>query len=158
ENDALIGRVIGNWSIERKVGQGGMGAVYLARHTRLDRRVAIKVLLPEWSGQPLAVERFFNEARATTEIRDPHIVDVIDFGELPEAPYIVMEWLEGQPLSGVLRATGRFALPRMYHVARGIAQALRAAHGRGIVHRDLKPDNIFLVARQGDPDFVKVLD
>jgi serine/threonine protein kinase len=155
----MIGRTIQNYVVKQQIGQGGMGAVYLAEHTRLGKRVAIKVLLPALSAQPELVQRFFNEARAATEIHNPHIVDVMDFGELEDgSSYIVMEWLEGRTLAEALRTDGRFDLPRAVHVARGIGRALNAAHQRGIVHRDLKPDNIFLVRHDDDPDFVKVLD
>src|SRR6185436_3767475 len=144
--------------VKQQIGQGGMGAVYLAEHVRLGKRVAIKVLLPAISAQPDLVRRFFNEAKAATEIHNPHIVDVIDFGELDDgSTYIIMEWLEGRSLAEAL-AEGRFNLARAVHVARGIGRALSAAHERGIVHRDLKPDNIFLVRHDDDPDFVKVLD
>jgi serine/threonine-protein kinase len=155
----LIGQTIGNYVVQKKVGEGGMGVVYLAEHPRIHRRVAIKVLLPQYAQNPEVVSRFFNEAKAANEIRNEHIVDILDFGELPDgAPYIIMEWLDGKSLSDVLDAHGKLPLARAVHIARGIARALSAAHGHGIVHRDLKPDNIFLLERAGDPDFVKVLD
>ena len=154
----MIGTAIGNYVVRSKLGEGGMGAVYLAEHTRLGRRVAVKVLLPEMARSKDVVARFFNEAKAATDIKNEHIVDVLDFGELPDgASYIVMEWLEGQSLADVLRG-GALPIARALHVAEGMSKALGAAHARGIVHRDLKPDNVFLVTREGDPDFVKVLD
>jgi eukaryotic-like serine/threonine-protein kinase len=154
----MIGTTIGNYVIRSKLGEGGMGAVYLAEHARLGRRVAIKVLLPHLGRDPQMIARFFNEAKAATDIKNEHIVDVLDFGELPDGTsYIVMEWLEGWSLVDVLRE-GRLPLARAVHIARGIGKALAAAHARGIVHRDLKPDNVFLVSRDGDRDFVKVLD
>jgi len=155
----MIGQTIGNYVVQKKVGEGGMGVVYLAEHPRIHRRVAIKVLLPQYAQNPQVVSRFFNEAKAANEIRNEHIVDIIDFGELPDgAPYIIMEWLDGKSLGDVLDKAGRLPLARAIHIARGIARALSAAHSHGIVHRDLKPDNIFLLERTGDPDFVKVLD
>ena len=156
----MIGRTIGNYVVREKIGQGGMGAVYLAEHPRIGKQVAIKVLLPEFSRDAQVVGRFFNEARAANEIRNEHIIDIIDFGELAEdgASYIIMEWLTGRSLSSVLQEVGRMPTARAIHVTRGIARALSAAHGHGIVHRDLKPDNIFLITRNEDPDFVKVLD
>ncbi len=155
----MILRTIHNYVIKEQIGQGGMGAVYLAEHARIGRRVAIKVLLPATSAQPDLVRRFFNEAKAAAEIRNPHIVDVIDFGELEEGTsYIIMEWLDGRSLADALAKDGRIAIPRAVHIARGIGRALAAAHERGIVHRDLKPDNIFLVRHDDDADFVKVLD
>ncbi len=157
--DSLIGRTIGNYVVRKNVGQGGMGAVYLAEHPRIGRQVAIKVLLPELSKNPQVVQRFFTEAKSSSEIRNQHIIDILDFGELPDGlSYIIMEWLEGQSLRDALRQ-GKFDIDRAVHVAIiGIGQALTAAHARGIVHRDLKPDNIFLIPRGEDIDFVKVLD
>jgi serine/threonine-protein kinase len=154
----VVGTTIGNYVVRRKIGQGGMGAVYLAEHPRIGRQVAIKVLLPEVSRKPDVVQRFFTEARASSEIRNEHIIDILDFGELPDGTsYIIMEWLDGRSLRDLI-AAGPLELGRALHIARGIGRALAAAHARGIVHRDLKPDNIFLIRRGGDPDFVKVLD
>jgi eukaryotic-like serine/threonine-protein kinase len=155
----VLGRTVGNYVVERKLGEGGMGAVYLARHPRIGKEVAIKVLLPQLSRDPELVQRFFHEAKAAAEIKNEHIVDVLDYGELSDgASYIVMEWLEGRSLSELLRAETKLPLARAQKIARGIGRALAAAHTRGIVHRDLKPDNIFLVRHEDDPDFVKVLD
>jgi serine/threonine-protein kinase len=153
----VIGRTVGNYVVSKKIGEGGMGAVYLAEHPRIHRQVAIKVLLPAYSQNSEVVARFFNEAKAANEIRNEHIIDILDFGELDDGgSYIVMEWLDGQPLTAALGPP--MAPRRAVHIARGIGRALAAAHARGIVHRDLKPDNIFLIARNDDPDFVKVLD
>ncbi len=136
-----------------------MGVVYRAEHPQLNRSVAIKVLHPGVDRNPEVVHRFFNEAKAATEIRNEHIVEVLDFGELPDgAPYLVMEWLEGQSLGDVLRAQPSLSVARTAAVVHGIAQALRAAHAKGVIHRDLKPDNVFLVKRNGEADFIKVLD
>ncbi|HSZ83040.1 MAG TPA: serine/threonine-protein kinase, partial [Polyangia bacterium] len=97
--------------------------------------------------------------RAASDIRNEHIVDVLDFGQLPDgSPYLVMEWLEGQSLAALLLDVPVLAPARAARIVRGVTQALRAAHGKGVVHRDLKPDNVFLVPRDSDPDFVKVLD
>ncbi|HEY7957792.1 MAG TPA: serine/threonine-protein kinase [Polyangia bacterium] len=154
----MIGRTVGNYVIQEKIGEGGMGAVYLAVHPKIQRQVAIKVLLPEYSKNPQMVARFFTEAKSANEIKNEHIVDIIDFGELEGgANYIIMEWLDGRSLSSAMM-DGAFPVGRAIHITRGIGRALAAAHARGIVHRDLKPDNIFLVKRQSDPDFVKVLD
>src|SRR3954468_8537129 len=136
-----------------------MGAVYLARHPRIGKEVAIKVLLPALSRDPELVQRFFHEAKAAAEIKDAHIVDVLDFGELDDgSSYIVMEWLEGRSLAELLRAETKLPLARVKKIARGIGRPLAPAHARGIVHRDLKPDNIFLVRHDDEHDFVKVLD
>ncbi len=155
----MIGQTVGNYVIREQVGEGGMGVVYVAEHPQISRRVAVKVLRPERGGSPELVHRFFNEARAASEIRNEHIVDVLDFGSLPDgSPYLVMEWLEGRPLSAALRDEGKLAPARAARVVRGVCLALRAAHGKGVVHRDLKPDNVFLLPRESEPDFVKVLD
>lgn len=136
-----------------------MGAVFVAEHPQLKRRVAIKVLHPGVDRNPEVVYRFFNEAKAATEIRNEHIVEVLDFGELPDGvPYLVMEWLEGQSLGDLLKSAPLQSVERTASVVRGIAEALKAAHAKGVIHRDLKPDNVFLLPREGAPDFVKVLD
>jgi eukaryotic-like serine/threonine-protein kinase len=155
----MIGRTVGNYVIRAQVGEGGMGIVYVAEHPQISRRVAVKVLHPGNDRAPELVHRFFTEARAASEIRNEHIVDVLDFGQLPDgSPYLVMEWLEGQSLAALLRDAPVLAPVRAARIVRGVTQALRAAHGKGVVHRDLKPDNVFLVPRDSDPDFVKVLD
>jgi serine/threonine-protein kinase len=155
----MIGRTVGNYVIRSQVGEGGMGVVYVAEHPQISRRVAVKVLHPDRAQSPELVHRFFNEARAASEIHNEHIVEVLDFGRLDDtAPYLVMEWLEGQSLAGLLRVEPRLPPARAARIVRGVCQALRAAHGKGVVHRDLKPDNVFLVPREGEPDFVKVLD
>ena len=155
----MIGRTIGNYVVRDKIGEGGMGVVYLAEHPRIGRRVAIKVLLPQLSSNPEVVARFFTEARASSAIKNEHIIDIIDFGELPDgSSYITMEWLEGESLAALLERERALPLSRVQHIARGIGRALTAAHAHGIVHRDLKPDNIFLVTHGDDRDFVKVLD
>jgi len=155
----MIGRTVGNYVISAKVGQGGMGVVYRAEHPQISRAVAIKVLHPGADSNPELVHRFFNEARAATQIRNEHVVEVLDFGQLPEhTHYLVMEWLDGQTLGSLLLAETKLPVARASHVLRGIVRALKAAHAKGVVHRDLKPDNVFLVPRDGDDDLVKVLD
>src|SRR5262245_56311325 len=136
-----------------------MGAVYVAEHKRFGRKVAIKTLHPHLSRNQEMVSRFFTEARSVTEIRHQHIIEVLDFDELEDGTcYIVMEWLEGRSLAQLLANEGRLELERALHIADGICSALGAAHARKIIHRDLKPDNVLLEERNGDPDFVKVLD
>ncbi|HEX2568115.1 MAG TPA: serine/threonine-protein kinase [Polyangia bacterium] len=155
----MIGSSIGNYVVCAKIGEGGMGVVYLAEHPHIGRRVAIKVLQPEHSQDPRTVARFSNEARAAYEVRNEHIVEILDFGELPDgSPYFVMEWLDGRTLATVLEEEPRLPLERVLHVTLGIAEALAAAHDSGVVHRDLKPGNIVLIDRGDDPDFVKVVD
>ncbi|MEC7521569.1 MAG: protein kinase [Myxococcota bacterium] len=156
----LEGRVLlGRYRVERVLGEGGMGAVYLARHELIDKGVVIKVLHEDMARDQDVVERFRREAKAATAIGNEHIVDVTDMGELDDgSPFIVMELLEGRPLADAIEEDGAFPVARTVHVAMQICDALAAAHEKGIVHRDLKPENIFLVERRKDADFVKVLD
>jgi len=158
--DQLIGEVFGNYRIERLLGQGGMGAVYLAGHVRISRQVAIKVLLPQYSNDQIVLERFFAEARAAALIKHPGIVEVFDSDVRDGRAFIIMELLAGQSLAALLREKHRLAgpdLPLALEIGRLTAEAAAAAHATGIVHRDLKPDNIFVV-RAEPPVAVKVLD
>jgi len=142
----VVGAVIGNYQLVHKLGEGGMGAVYLGQHTLLGRRAAIKVLLPALSARPDIVNRFFNEARAVTSISDPGIVQVFDFGYHADgSAFIVMEYLEGEALDRRLARLGRLPVVEALRLCRQIASSLAAAHAQGITHRDLKPENIFLV-------------
>jgi len=156
----MLGRSLGNYNVVSKIGEGGMGTVYLARHVTLGRPAAIKVLHPSLSSNQDMVTRFFNEARAATAVRNPGIVEVFDFGILEDrSAYIVMEYLEGENLGARIRR-GRMSVAATMTIVRAIARALQAAHEQGIVHRDLKPDNVFLVP---DPELasgerVKLLD
>ncbi len=158
--DPYVGRVIaGRYQIERKLNQGGMGAVYLAIQRPLDRPVALKVLLRRHDDDKTAALRFEKEARAVSRLAHPHVVTLHDFGSTEAGElYIAMEYLQGQSLRELLDAAGALAWDRSLHVMRGVAAALVAAHGAGIVHRDLKPENVMLVERSGDVDFPKVLD
>jgi len=156
---AVIGKTVGNYVVRSKIGEGGMGTIYLADHPRIARRVAVKTLRAEHAKNPELVTRFFNEARAASEIRNEHIIEILDFGEMDDGtPYIVMEWLEGRSLADAIADRDPVPVARALHIVDGVGQALSAAHAHGIIHRDLKPDNVFLVERSGDPDFVKVLD
>jgi eukaryotic-like serine/threonine-protein kinase len=142
----VVGSVIGNYQIVRKLGEGGMGAVYLGQHTLLGRRAAIKVLRPELSTRTDIVNRFFNEARAVTAISDPGIVQVFDFGYHADgSAFIVMEFLEGEALDHRLARLGRLRVYEALLLCRQLANSLGAAHAQHIVHRDLKPENVFLV-------------
>ena len=127
-----------------------MGAVYLAEHTLLGRRAAVKVLQPNLSSNQDIVQRFFNEARAATAIADPGIVQIFDFGYHTDgSAYIVMEFLEGEPLDSRIKRLGRLAAIDALRILRQVASSLAAAHARGIIHRDLKPENIYLVVDRG---------
>jgi eukaryotic-like serine/threonine-protein kinase len=152
--------LVGAYRVIEQIGEGGMGAVYVAEHTLLGRRAAIKVLHPMFSSRPDIVERFFNEARAIASIADPGIVQVFDFGFHEGTAYIVMEHLVGETLLARVRRQRRLPEADVLRLARQIALSLHAAHVRGVVHRDLKPENVFIVA---DPEAVggertKILD
>ena len=160
-DDPLIGRAVGNYRVTRVIGEGGMGRVYEAIHPVMGRKVAVKVLLQEFCQHKEVVSRFFTEARAAHEIHHPNIVDVLDLGHLDSGvPYIVMELLDGKPMSGVLQDSGVFNPQRVARIAGDCARALAAAHAHGVIHRDLKPDNIFLVpgAEGGSGEKIKILD
>ena len=157
--DPLIGRHIGNYIIRRLIGEGGMGAVYLAENPQIELQVAIKVLNQRVRDECLF--RFINEAKAAARIRHPNIIEIYDFGRMVEGwPYCVMEYLVGKPLSDVmdhvLEQRGRMVPKEVFPFAEQICGALQAAHDHGIVHRDLKPDNIFI--QKGKPMRLKVLD
>ena len=159
-HDPLIGRTLGErYKIIRSIGEGGMGIVYEAMHVVIEKKVALKVLRDDFSKRPEVVERFRQEAKSASRIGHEHIVDISDFGETPRGQsYFVMEYLEGEDLANVLAREGTLAPERAAHIVIQCAKALGAAHAKGIVHRDMKPENIFLVSRQDQPDFVKIVD
>jgi len=145
-------QILGSYVIERELGRGGMGAIYLGVHRTLGKRAAVKVLLPELSRREDLIERFWAEARAVTAIKHASIVDVYDYGATDDGrTFIVMEYLEGETLGARLKARGLLPIPQAVAIGRQIANALAAAHSVGVVHRDLKPDNVFLV---DDPEVV----
>jgi serine/threonine-protein kinase len=155
------GSSIGPYRVVRKIGEGGMGAVFLGEHTLIGRRAAIKILLPELSSRRDSVDRFFNEARATTAISDPGIVQVFDFGFTPDkVAYIVMELLEGEQLNARLARLGALSPADALRITRQVAGSLGAAHAAGIVHRDLKPENLFMIRDPEAPggERPKILD
>jgi len=144
-SDPLLGRQVGSYRISRMIGAGGMGQVYKGVHPSIGSRVAVKVLNDECARSSAIVERFFAEARAVNLIRHEHIVNVLDLSYLPDGrPYIVMEYLDGAPLSAIVRQRGGLPLGAFVHLIGEVLDALGAAHDKGIVHRDLKPDNIFV--------------
>jgi serine/threonine-protein kinase len=155
----LVGSTISDrYKIERLLGEGGMGAVYQVEHVLMRKRMAIKVLHPEMTRLPEVVARFEREAMAAAHIEHPNVVAATDFGKLEDGSFfLALEYVEGKSLREVI-AGGRLDLGRALHIARQIASALSRAHQLKIVHRDLKPENVMLVERDGDPDFVKVLD
>ena len=160
ETDPLIGQVIADrYKIISKIGEGGMGCVYLAEHVRMGRKCAVKMISPALARDAGAVARFNREAANASQINHPGVVQVYDFGEGPNRSfYLAMEWVEGETMSALIRREGPLSLGRAATLTKQVADALSAAHHRGIVHRDLKPDNI-LVSRQFDgSECVKVVD
>ena len=149
----MIGKLLGPYEILAKIGAGGMGEVYRAKDTRLDRFVAIKILPPEVAGDPDRLSRFAHEARAAAALNHPNLLAVYDVGQEHRVAYLVTELLEGRTL-GDLLAGETLAMSRVVDLAAQIADGLAAAHARGIVHRDIKPDNLF-VTTDGR---VKILD
>jgi serine/threonine-protein kinase len=156
--DPYVGTLVdGRYMVERLVAQGGMGSVYLCRREVIGKAFAMKVLHPLLARRDDVTRRFLGEARAAAAIRNPHVVDIIDFGHMPDGPaYLVMEYLDGEPLTRLVRGR-ELSLGRALEVARQLTEGLGAAHRAGIVHRDLKPDNV-LVLRLAGADFVKVFD
>ena len=149
----LVGRDIGNYHVVRPIGEGGMGAVFEARHRFLGDRVALKVLHGNYAHNAQIAQRFFQEAKSAREIGHPAIIKVLDFGQSDDGSlYLVMELLDGHSLTSLL---ARGALPEetAARIAAELAEGLGAAHARGVVHRDLKPDNIFIVG-----EGVRILD
>src|SRR5688572_6902013 len=152
------GRVIaGKYRLERKLGEGGMGSVWLARHVELHSDVAIKVISPDIADEESILSRFLREARASAALRSPHIIHIYDYGVDEGLAYIVMEKLDGESLGTRIERENKLSpaltATVVTHVARGIAKA----HEAGIVHRDLKPENIFLVYNDEEL-LAKVLD
>ena len=151
----------GRYDIQRTLGRGGMGVVYLANQSPLGRQVALKVLRPPESleDDPNFDERFLREAAAAARLQHPNTITVHDFGQDDDgALFIVMEYLEGNDLRTVISHEGPFHPQRAIHVAKQVCKSLREAHRKGIIHRDLKPANVLLLRRDDDDDFVKVLD
>ncbi len=158
DEDLPPGTPVGEYVIEKKLGEGGMGAVYGARHPVIGKRAAVKVIKRELSASAEGVDRFVREAQAVNTIGHPNIVDVFGFGRLPDGrSFFVMEWLEGESLRDRMLRPLSFA--QSLEVLESIATALQAAHEAGVVHRDLKPDNVFLARIKGtQAPRVKLLD
>ncbi|HTQ47890.1 MAG TPA: protein kinase [Polyangiaceae bacterium] len=157
--DPMLGRVIaGRYRLEARIGEGGMGVVYRARHVLIDRVVAVKLIRPDLRGETHLRAWMLREARAANRVDHAHIIDIHDIGETEEGElYLVMEYLVGQSLSSEL-ARGSMALARGVDILEQMCAALARAHDLGVVHRDLKSDNILLTTRGGRKDFVKILD
>jgi tRNA A-37 threonylcarbamoyl transferase component Bud32 len=154
-----IGSVVnGKYQLSRMLGDGGMGSVYEARHTMLGTRVAIKVLHPELMRRAGLVDRFLQEARVAAQIRSAHVVQVTDVDRTQDGyAYIVMELLEGEPLSSVLDRQRKLPVPTACEYTLQVLEALEAAHALGVIHRDLKPENVFVTHSGGKP-VLKLID
>ena len=156
----LIDTVLADrYRVVKKLGEGGMGSVYLAEHTTINKRLAIKVLSPEFSHKQDLVDRFLQEARAASMIDQENVVEITDFGSTPGGSvFFVMEFLNGEDLSDTIKNTGPLPWHRVKPIMLQIVEALKCAHAAGIVHRDMKPDNCFRIKRGSNADFIKVLD
>src|SRR5215213_3589754 len=146
------GRMLGAYRVLEKIGEGGMGAVYKAHDTRLDRTVAVKILSADVA-TPDRLHRFEQEARAASALNHPNILTIHDVGRDGGVAYFAMEWVDGQTLRQLISA-GRLPVRRVVAIAQQIADGLAKAHAAGIVHRDLKPENVMLTA----DGFVKIVD
>ncbi|MFL5249633.1 MAG: serine/threonine protein kinase [Myxococcales bacterium] len=157
--DPLLGRLVGSYRIERLLGKGGMGSVYLAEHPVIHSRVAVKFLHPRYARDGAIVERFFNEARAVNLIGHDNIVKILDLDVTEEGRhYFVMEYLQGRSLQHLVASGNPVPLAVAGPILLQCCEALQAAHERGIVHRDLKPENVHLSVHKGLENFVKLLD
>jgi serine/threonine-protein kinase len=158
-DEERIGRLVGNYRLDRVLGKGGMGVVYAATHHRIPQlRGAVKFLQPHWAQEQEIVDRFVREAQAAAMLKHPNVCAVSDVGITDDgAPYMILEYLDGQSLADILKERGTLAPQELYRYLGPIMTAVAFAHDQGVVHRDLKPDNIF-VSRQGSDIVPKVLD
>ncbi|HEX3762035.1 MAG TPA: protein kinase [Kofleriaceae bacterium] len=157
--DPFVGKVIdGRYEIQTRIGEGGMGVVYKARQTPLDRVIALKMLNSQMATDPTWVQRFYNEAKACSRLQHPNTIRMFDFGQTPDGRlFMTMEFLDGMSLREAL-GKGPLAAHRVVKVLIQCCASLAEAHSIGIIHRDIKPDNVFLLNMAGSPDFVKLLD
>ena len=149
---------LGQYQLMRRIGGGGMGDVYEAMHTRLQKRVAIKTLRQQLTDDQVVVARFVREGQLASQLRHPHIVDVTDAGIIDGFPCLVMELLEGEPLSALMKREGALPVARAVDLLLPIIAALDFAHSRGVLHRDLKPSNVFVTHGWNGDEIPKVLD
>jgi serine/threonine-protein kinase len=158
--DPLVGRLVANrYRVLKPLGEGGMGQVYLAEHEAIEKKVALKVLRPEYSRKEDIVTRFQQEAISASRIKHPNVLDVFDFGKLESGEaFLAMEFLEGRDLSDELAKVGMIDPQRGTLIALQVCRALAAAHSRGVVHRDMKPENVFLQRTADGEEMVKIVD
>jgi eukaryotic-like serine/threonine-protein kinase len=153
----MQGVLANRYRLERQLGKGGMGSVWLAEHLALRSWVAVKLMDPAIAATPEGAERFRREAQAAASLRSAHVVQVLDYGVHEQTPFLVMELLQGESLAACLGREQRLTPARTLSIMTQVARALGRAHAAGIVHRDLKPDNVFLV-KEDDQELVKILD
>jgi serine/threonine-protein kinase len=158
--DPLIGQTLGGrYLLKHAIGRGGMGVVYEAEHVGLGKRIAIKLLIDQFSEDREVLARFHQEARTASRIGHENIIDILDIGDHDGRSYIAMELLEGADLRRAFVAAGaRLSLARTLPILRQIVRGLGAAHDKGVIHRDMKPENVFLTERGDRADFVKIMD
>lgn len=160
EDDPFLGYQVGNYKIEKKIGKGGFGSVYKASHVYIPQSFAVKVLHVDRQTDPEVVERFKREAHTLSQIRHKHVVQLADFGMLPERGfYLAMEYLEGRNLQGILKRGYRFSISQIKHIISQLCEVLHYVHQKGIVHRDLKPANIFILRESNEHEpQIRLLD
>lgn len=158
--DTLVGtKLADRYQIISVIGHGGMGVVYKARHELMDRIVAIKMLKPQLIMDAQSAQRFQQEAKAASRLSHANVITLFDFGMTATGqPYLVMDYLPGTSLADLIKQEGRVGVERFLRICAQVCDALDHAHRHGIIHRDLKPGNIMLTVRDGEPDFVKVVD
>ena len=160
QKDELIGQILNErYKVVEEVGRGGMSAVYKGVHELMDRTVAIKVLLPQLVSDQISIKRFQQEAQAASHLQHPNVITVYDYGFVANGqPYLVMDFLEGESLSDIIKRDKQVNVKRMIPIFMQACEALEHAHQKGVIHRDLKSSNIMLIDFEGKKDFVKVVD
>jgi serine/threonine protein kinase len=157
--DPLVDRLVGNYRLKERIGEGGFGVVYRAEHRELKTQFAVKILHPQFSANAHVAERFRPEAAAAGRLRHENVVHIADFGQCKGIGYYyVMEYLDGMTLKEVLDAEEVFSPERLLHIADQVTSAMERVHSLNIIHRDLKPENIFLITKNNRKDHVKLVD